>query len=218
MEKEISIVDYGMGNLFSVKQACEEKGMDAKITARPEDITSADAVILPGVGAFGTAMKRLRDEGLVEVLKEVPAKGNKLVGICLGLQLLMDKSYEFGNHEGLGLIKGEVVKLKDPKLKGRRLPVPQVGWNVCKKVGTNEKSSSHSILEGVSKKAFFYFVHSFHVKPKYEDVVTSRSEYGGITFCSSIKKGNVYGVQFHPERSSENGLKVYSNIKKIIER
>lgn len=212
---QVAIVDFEMGNLFSVKQACEHVGMQAIITASARDLLAADAVILPGVGAFGDAMAMLTRRGLVEVLREVAGSGTPLVGICLGLQLLMSESREFGRHKGLGLIEGEVVRLEGPRTGSGLLKVPQVGWNrIFKTVHGAWDSSS---LEGLRDGEFMYFVHSYYAKPADERVVLAATRYGQIEFCSSLRFGNIFACQFHPERSGPQGLQIYQNLARQVQ-
>lgn len=217
---KVAIVDYGLGNIFSVRHACEHAGMLPDITSSPEEILSADVVILPGMGAFGDAMQALRQLDLVSPLRDVAESGNILVGVCLGLQLLMSESYEFGRHRGLGIIEGPVVRFEGVlERRGdslRAVKVPQVGWNQIwrpehrRPVGTNSWSSFP--LVDTADGEFMYFVHSYHVKPEDRSVIASTSNYGGIEFCSSVQVGNVFACQFHPERSGEPGLRMYQNI------
>jgi len=208
---KVAIINYGLGNLFSIKQACAINGLDGVITFEPEEILSAQAVILPGVGAFGSAMEALRRLQLIRVLKEFAASLKPFVGICLGMQLLLDKSYEFGEHQGLGIIKGLVVPFRQPKDdSGRILKVPQVGWNTIYK--TNLKLWDDSFLKDVSDQEFMYFVHSFYVKMSDSSICLSLSRYGDVEFCSSFKADNIFACQFHPERSGPEGLKVYKQL------
>lgn len=211
------IVDYGLGNLYSVKHAFRHVGLDAEITPSRSEIMAADAVILPGVGAFGDAMDTLHRLDLVGPLRDVAASGKPLIGICLGLQLLMSVSYEFGRHAGLDIVAGEVLRFENPADPSNcRLKVPQVGWTGI--YNTNGKSSwTEGPLEGVADGEFMYFVHSFYVRPNDDAVVLSRSKYGHIEFCSSLRKGNVFACQFHPERSGPQGLKIYRNLKAHIQ-
>lgn len=219
--KTVAIVDYGMGNLFSVGQACRHAGLRSVITSSREEILNADAVILPGIGAFGDAMNTLRKLDLVEVLREVAASSKPLVGICLGLQLLMTESFEFGRHEGLGLIAGQVVRFDQPAEGDRKLKVPQVGWNRVAQEGlaVNGRGSpwAGSLLDGVADGAFMYFVHSYIVRPEDPAVIFSTSDYGQIRFCSSVRRDNIFACQFHPERSGSEGLKIYHNLAARLE-
>ena len=210
----VAIVDFGMGNLFSVKHACEWAGLQATITASRETLLSADAVILPGVGAFGDAMAALCRHDLVSVLQEIEACGKPFLGICLGMQLLMTESYEFGRHKGLGFIKGEVVRLEHSVEHDRTLKVPQIGWNRIMQSGPG--SWQGALLDGVPDGEFMYFVHSFYVKPVDPRVVLSLTRYGSTNICSSLRQGNIFACQFHPERSGPQGLQVYRNLAKQV--
>jgi len=213
---KVAIVDYGLGNLFSVKHACEHAGLEGNITSSHLDVLSADAVILPGVGAFGDAMASLRQLGLVNVLRDVGTSQKALVGICLGMQLFMSESYEFGCHRGLGIIEGDVVQFKDPTNGATRLKVPHVGWNrICQ---TDNGSWSDSFLDGLSDGDFMYFVHSFYVRPADSRLVLTTTSYGNITFCSTLNRGNLFACQFHPERSGAQGLRIYRNLARQIRR
>jgi glutamine amidotransferase len=215
---KITIVDYGLGNLFSVKQACLITGMHATITNNKKEIINSDAIILPGVGAFRDAIKNLRKLDLVEILREI-ALTKPFIGICLGMQLLMSESYEFGLYKGLDIIKGKVIRFENPvDNAGKLLKVPHIGWN---RVNRNEYSINKnewrdSLLKGLKNGEFMYFVHSFYVKPDDSSIILSMSNYGNIEFCSSIKHKNIFACQFHPERSSSNGLKIYQNLKNNI--
>ncbi|MGE4505766.1 MAG: imidazole glycerol phosphate synthase subunit HisH [Desulfovibrionaceae bacterium] len=212
----VAIVDYRLGNLYSVKLACEHAGMEAAVTSDKSEILGADAVILPGVGAFGDAMQTLRELDLVHVLKDVAQRGTPLYGICLGLQLLMETSEEFGAHEGLGILKGTVVSLGSPREGGRTLKVPQVGWNSI--TPPEGRGFEGSPLACVSPGERFYFVHSFVVVPQDPEVVCSLTKYGDVEFCSSVRYGNVFACQFHPERSGARGLAVYRHIAQNLAR
>ena len=221
-QPKVAIVDYGMGNLFSVRQACEHARLDVNITSAREEILNADAVILPGIGAFGDAMATLSRLDLVGVLRDVAASGKALVGVCLGLQLLMTESFEFGRHRGLGIIEGQVVPFDNPVENARRLKVPQVGWNGVHRVdrGGNGQSAAweNSPLAEIRDGEFMYFVHSYIVQPEDTQVILSVSRYGQIEFCSSIHSQNIFACQFHPERSGGEGLKIYRNLASHIER
>lgn len=211
-----AIVDFGLGNLFSVGQACEAAGMDARITTSRQDLLDADVVFLPGVGAFGDAMAALRRMDLVAPLREVASSGKLVVGICLGMQLLMTESQEFGRHEGLGLIDGEVIRLTEQRTEQKRLKVPLIGWHrIRPPVGRTVDDWTRTPLEGIPDGAFMYFVHSFHAAPKDTGVLLSTTTYGNVEFCSGLRSGNVLGFQFHPERSGAHGLQIYRNIARI---
>jgi len=211
----IAIVDYGLGNLFSVQQACTFVGLNSIITNSKKDILDADAVILPGVGAYGDAMLTLHRLDLVNVLRDIAESAKPLVGICLGLQLLMTESYEFGRHKGLGIIEGPVVLFDAPKEKERILKVPQIGWNrIFQPV--NGLQWHGTLLDRIDEGEYMYFVHSYTVQPQDSNVILSTSRYGHIEFCSSIQYRNVFACQFHPERSSLKGMKVYNNLAALL--
>ena len=219
----VAIVDYGLGNLFSVKQACEHMGMRGIITSSSKEIRAADAVILPGVGAFGDAVASLRRLKLIDVLSEVSESGKILVGICLGMQLLMTESFEFGWHQGLDLIQGQVVAFENPADdSGRSLKVPQVGWNRISAPGFEGETAvsvgawKGSPLEGLRRGEYMYFVHSFYTIPEDDAVRLSNSQYGNIQFCSSLLHHNIFACQFHPERSGAQGLQIYRNLRSLV--
>ncbi len=214
----VAIVDYEMGNLFSVKRACENFGMVAEVTSSHDAIESADAVILPGVGAFGDAMAALHRLNLVDLLRDLAASDKPLIGICLGIQLLMSDSFEFGHHKGLGIFEGSVIRLDHPMEGSKELKVPQVGWNNINKYNKDAQQDpwADTLLRGVEDGAFMYFVHSFVVKPKDSNLILSTSRYGHLEFCSGLSKDNIFACQFHPERSGSEGLIIYRNLSSII--
>ena len=210
-----AIIDYGLGNLYSVKLACEKVGMNATITSEKNIIRTANVVILPGVGAFGDAMVELELRGLTNELHRVVESGKMLVGICLGMQLLMEESFEFGHHLGLGIIKGSVVRFDHPRNpEGRILKVPQVGWNKILKPKKPEKNDPWQAtpLQEIKEGSYVYFVHSFYCQPTEANVTLAITRYGHIQFCSSLWSNNTFAVQFHPERSGPIGLNIYRNI------
>ena len=218
---KIAIIDYEMGNLFSVKRACEFAHLNGIITNSITEIASSDAVILPGVGAFGDAMKNLIKLRLVRILQDLVGTSKPFIGICLGMQLLMDESYEFGHNQGLGIIKGTVKRFNNPiDENGRKLTIPQVGWNRIFK--TNGKTSGdvwqNSMLSGIPDGEFMYFVHSYCVHPDDEDVALSKTSYGNEDFCSSLQYLNVFATQYHPERSGERGLQLYKNLAALLNK
>ena len=195
----IAIIDYGVGNLFSLKSSLAAIGADAVVTADPEVIKSAEKIILPGVGAFGDAAAKLRISGMAELVKSEAARGKPLMGICLGMQLLLEKSFEYGCHEGLGLIKGEIRPITDVIPEG--LKVPHIGWNALRFKG--EKSP---IFKYINEGDHVYFVHSFY-GAECDDSVIATAEYGA-TLTAAVAKDNVYGCQFHPEKSGDVGLSI----------
>ena len=220
---EAAIVDFGLGNLFSVKNACERVGMQAVITTSKGSILRSDAVILPGIGAFGDAIGALRKLGLVEILQDVATSAKPLIGICLGMQLLMTESFEFGRHEGLGAVDGQVVPFTNPIEGSEKLKVPQVGWNRIFRtfrdgVPSNAGCWTDSPLMGLPDGEFMYFVHTYYVKPRDAGVILATSRYGNIEFCSSLMQKNVFATQFHPERSGPQGLQIYHNFLSFVKR
>ncbi|MCL4552165.1 MAG: imidazole glycerol phosphate synthase subunit HisH, partial [Candidatus Marsarchaeota archaeon] len=220
---QVAIVDFGMGNLFSAKHACEHVGMKAFITSEKNDILRADAVILPGVGAFGDAMNSLRRLDLEEPLKDLAASKKPMMGICLGLQLLMTESQEFGQHQGLGIVDGPVVRFDKPYEARGPLKVPHIGWNSIFRPGhlrgdgkplmDVEDPWNGTLLSGLPDGTYTYFVHSFYAIPENPALVLSTTRYGNFEFCSSLRCGNVFAFQFHPERSGPNGLRIYEQFK-----
>lgn len=215
----VAIVDYGMGNLFSVKHACLDAGLRGVVTASPQEVLAADAVILPGVGAFGDAMRTLQELGLVTALKEVAVSSKPLVGICLGMQMLLTESFEFGRHAGLGLIPGRVVRFENPRGANGTLKVPEVGWNRMHRVGkAPDAAEINPLLQGLPNDVFMYFVHSFYCIPEDPSVATTLTRYGHIEFCSSLRRGNIFAFQSHPERSGPGGLRVYHNLAAMLSK
>ncbi|MCF7874100.1 MAG: imidazole glycerol phosphate synthase subunit HisH [Candidatus Omnitrophica bacterium] len=200
------IVDYGMGNLESVKNAVSFLGKKVIITSSPKDLSVARKIIFPGVGHFGKAVAELKKRGLIEILKERVNQGVPFLGICLGMQLLFEKSSEAKGIAGLGVIKGEVVKFRD-----KDLIIPHMGWNQIKK-GSRIKdkgSSGRGLFEGIEDQSYFYFAHSYFCQP-YEQVTLATTDYGK-EFVSVVGKKNIWGIQFHPEKSQTKGLKVLDN-------
>ncbi len=192
----INIIDYGMGNLRSVQKAFEFLGYEAKITDNKEEIEKASHLVLPGVGAFGLGMEALNERGFIEVIHSAVEKGKPFLGICLGMQLLFDKSYEHGEHEGLGIIPGEVKRFVLPK----EYKVPHIGWNkITIKQG--------ELFDKNAKGQYVYFVHSYYCDPSNKECIAATSNYG-IDFCAAVAHKNVFATQFHPEKSSEIGLEM----------
>ena len=197
----IAIIDYGVGNLFSLKSSLVQLGQDTVVTADPDTIRKADRLILPGVGAFGDAMDKLVATGLVPVIR-AEAEKKPLLGICLGMQLLFEKSYEYGEHTGLGLIPGEVCPLADD-LKDPRLKVPHIGWNRLDIVPGRENDP---LFKYTKPGEYVYYVHSFYAKNCAANTLAA-SEYS-IPVTGAVKNGLVYGTQFHPEKSGDTGLRM----------
>ncbi|MBE6762018.1 MAG: imidazole glycerol phosphate synthase subunit HisH [Ruminococcaceae bacterium] len=204
----IAIVDYGCGNLYSLQCSLNFLNLESKITSDPEDIKSADKIILPGVGAFGDAVELLKKSGLDEVVKAEAAKGKYILGICLGMQLLFEKSFEYGEHNGLGLIKGEVCPLSDD-IKSD-LKIPHMGWN-----SLNIKDLSDPIFKYTKQGDYVYYVHSFYAK-NCDEALLASSDYE-VTVPGLVKNKNVYGAQFHPEKSGDVGLNLLKAFAELEE-
>jgi len=198
----IAIVDYGMGNLRSVKKAFESLGFLPTVTRNPEETLNSDGLVLPGVGAFGDCMKNLEDFGLVDPIKSFINTGKPFLGICLGLQLLFEESEESPGVNGLGILKGRVVRF--PRFDEQRLKVPHMGWNQV------EVERSLPILKDIRSGSWFYFVHSYFPEPENSSVIVGKTQYG-IEFISAIERDNIFACQFHPEKSSTLGLKILQN-------
>jgi glutamine amidotransferase len=207
INNKVVIVDYQLGNLFSVKQACDTVGMNAKISSEKEDILNADAIILPGVGAFIEAMNNLKRLDLDVVIKQKVNAGTPIFGICLGLQLLFTESDEFGAGNGLDLISG-VIKRFPENFKDRKIRVPHIAWNTIYKSIQNWESTA---LNELVNDDFMYFIHSYYVKPDDKSCVLTLTNYDSIEFCSAIKSKNIFATQFHPEKSAEKGISIYKN-------
>ena len=200
----LAIVDYQMGNLRSVQKGFERVGADAVITSDPSEIAAADKVVLPGVGAFEDAIGELHRRDLVNPIKDVITQGKPFLGICLGLQLLFDVSYEGGEFEGLGIVPGKVVRFDVAS----QYKVPHMGWNQA------EIIRQAPILDGIEDKTYFYFVHSYYVAPDDDSVTAIKSNYDG-DFCAMIWRDNLFATQFHPEKSQEHGLAVLRNFASL---
>jgi len=194
----IAIIDYGMGNLRSVQKALEKAGAQAQITQNPNEIKKAQKVVLPGVGAMQPAMQKLQELHLIQPIKETIALGKPFLGICLGLQLFFEKGYEGGEVEGIGIFRGTVERFSS-------LKVPHMGWNQIK----IERPATR-LLAGCENESHFYFCHSYFVRPKDPSVVAATTDYG-VSFACAVEQNNIFGVQFHPEKSQSIGLKVLKN-------
>lgn len=195
------IVDYGMGNLRSVQKAIEKNGAQADISSDPERIAAADKIILPGVGAFRDAIAALQHHDLVAPIKQFIAADKPFLGVCLGLQLLLDVSYEDGEFQGLGIVPGAVRKFELPP----EFKIPHMGWNQLV-----DRSESNPLLKNIPADAWFYFVHSYYVDPADSSWTAARTDYGG-PFTSMVHRGNVFATQFHPEKSQAAGLQLLQN-------
>jgi glutamine amidotransferase len=200
----IAIIDYGMGNLRSVQRAFEHVGAEVVVTAHRETIKSASAVVLPGVGAFGQAMANLERAGLTDVIRQTITNGRPFLGICLGLQLLFEESEEMGQHRGLGVFGGQVKRFEVG------LKVPQIGWNQI------HIQRGNPLLEGVADGSYAYFVHSYYVAPTDPEIVLATTDYG-IDYASIVGQANVFGIQFHPEKSQAVGLRILRNFTALVD-
>lgn len=208
--KTIAIIDYGVGNLYSLKKALDNFATNVFITEEAGKISSADALILPGVGSFEAGMEGLKIRNLTGSVKKFSLTNKPMLGICLGAQLLLDKGYEFGKFDGLGIIPGKVIKFS--KLKKER--IPHIGWNEIspfKKGGWKK-----TVLDSVKTSSDVYFVHSYILQPDKKDNILALADYDGYEFCATIRKNNIYGCQFHPEKSGEIGLKIIKNFVNLI--
>lgn len=195
----IIIVDYQMGNLRSVQKGIERVGGSARISSDPREIAEAEKLILPGVGAFGDAMTEIRRRDLAGPIRDFIDSGKPFLGICLGLQLLFERGFEHGEHDGLGVLKGDVVRFELPS----SYKVPHMGWN------TVTHQTEPPLLKDISPEAHFYFVHSYYVRPADPSVVALTCDYGG-PFCAMVWRDNLFATQFHPEKSQADGLKLLS--------
>jgi glutamine amidotransferase len=194
----VAIIDYGVGNLRSVEKAFHAGGVEAAVSSQESVLRAADKLVLPGVGAFRACMESLTERGLDQLVRERVAEGTPLLGVCVGMQMLFEESEEFGTTSGLGFLRGRVRRFPEG------LRVPQVGWNQV------EWKSEHALSEGIGDGTFFYFVHSFFCEADEDASVVGRTEYG-ITYAAVVARGNVCGVQFHPEKSQAAGLRLLKN-------
>ena len=207
----IAVIDYGVGNLFSLLSSLKYVGLDTKLTNNIEEIKNANGIILPGVGAFRDAIGNLEKYGLKETLINEAKNGKPFLGICLGMQMLFEKSYEFGEYEGLGLIDGTVEDIKKYIPENSDLKIPHMGWN---SLIINERFKDDKILKDVDNNEYVYYVHSYFAKTDMKNIVTY-SEYG-TKIPGIVKNENVYGMQFHPEKSGDTGLKLLKNWGELI--
>ena len=202
----IAIIDYGMGNLRSVSKAFETQGYEVSVTSDPSVIEKSDGLVLPGVGAFGDCLKNLEDKNLLVPIREFIFSGKSFMGICLGLQALFDESEESPGIKGLGIFGGKVIRF--PDLSSHKLKVPQMGWNQI------EFDPRIAVLKDIPQKSWFYFVHSYYVKPENNSLNLITSSYG-IDFTAAVHKDNIFACQFHPEKSGDLGLKIIKNFAEL---
>jgi len=210
--KKIAIIDYGCGNILNLARAIKYLGYKPEVTNDKKKIISSSHVIFPGVGAFGNAIKKIGDYNLQNIISEYVALNKPFLGICLGMQLLLTESEEFGIHKGLNIIEGKVVKLSNKQ--NKEIKIPHVGWNEICPI-KNKKNWNNKILENIPVKTNFYFVHSFIALTKKEQATNAICNYYDISIPAVISMGNTFGCQFHPEKSGENGLNVLKNFLDI---
>ena len=209
--KKIVIIDYQLGNLYSVKNALLSLGWNPIISSDKDQIRNAEALILPGVGAFGNAMANLSKMDLINPILDHIQSGKPFMGICLGMQLLFTESSEFGNHKGLGIIEGSVAKLFNPS---REITIPQIGWNQIKK--PNNVDWNNSPLKNISDNSFMYFVHSYYAIPSNINQIQTLTNYEEIEYCSAVNFKNIFATQFHPEKSGALGVSIYFEFLKPL--
>lgn len=202
---QVAIIDYGVGNLRSVEKAFAATDCEAIVSSDEKDLRAAERLVLPGVGAFGACMKALSERGFDRLVRERVEEGTPLLGVCVGMQLLFEESDEFGATPGLGLLPGRVRRFGD------EFVVPHVGWNRIDQV------CEHPMFDGVANGSFFYFVHSYYCEPVEKSVVAGETEYG-IRYASVVAKANICGVQFHPEKSQDAGLRLLKNFARLNSR
>jgi len=207
----IVVIDYGVGNLYSVEKALKFVGGEVKVTSNAADLKNADKLVLPGVGAFGDCMKNLASTGLIPTILEQVLIHKPLLGICVGLQILFESSEESPNVKGLGIFKGEIKKIRAGNLK-----IPHMGWNSIEIGRKNNliKFGASKIFAGLEGKNYFYFVHSYHAAPSNADIVTATTDYGEKV-TAAVELGNIFATQFHPEKSGDVGLKVLKNFVEL---
>ena len=208
--QQVTIIDYGVGNLLSVKRGLEKCGANVEITSNPREILNANRIVFPGVGAFPNAMMALEELKLVEIILELAELKKPILAICLGMQLLMDQSDEFKKTNGLGIIPGKVSKIPKTDLDGHKIKIPHIGWNQLHR-SDNSETWNGTILKGTEKEDSVYFVHSYMVEPKDEKVRLADAIYGGNRISAVIKQDQTIGCQFHPEKSGKVGLNILQN-------
>jgi len=210
--KEITLIDYDMGNTFSVTRAFESFGCKVNFSNDPYIIEKSENLVLPGVGAFEDGIRNLKNLNLDQAILNFVKTGRPILGICVGMQLMMTRSEENGNYEGLNLVEGDVLRFTENLPHEQKLKIPQIGWNHLK---IKHDKARSKILNGLEGSPMMYFLHSYYVKPKKQDIQITETVYGGNTFCSAFQDENIYGFQFHPEKSSEDGLALLRNFSKL---
>jgi len=210
MSNKVTVVDYGLGNIFSISMALKHCNAEVDITSNPKQIANAERLVLPGVGSFEVGMKGLSDAGLINSIHEFIAKDRPFLGICLGMQMMLDESHEFGKHKGLGLIAGTVEPIPLLGTNGKKHKVPHIGWNeIVTPDNCNEWGGT--MLDGTPEDTSFYFVHSFAAMPENDEERLADTYYDGVQISAVIKSGHHYGMQFHPEKSGKAGHYILLN-------
>jgi glutamine amidotransferase len=204
----VAIIDYDAGNIKSVEKAFDYLGADPIVTRDPKEIYRADRVVLPGVGAFGDAMQKLKEYDLIPVIREVVDKQLPFIGICLGQQLLFDSSDESEGVSGLGILRGKILRIPDTDSQGNQYKIPQIGWNSL------QFPREGRLFKGLDKDSFVYFVHSYYLHAEDRDIVTATCDYN-VTVDASVECGNVFACQFHPEKSAEVGMQILKNFLEV---
>ncbi|MCB1302842.1 MAG: imidazole glycerol phosphate synthase subunit HisH [Leptospiraceae bacterium] len=212
MKPEIAVIDYGLGNTWSILNALKEVGAQACLSADPETLHRVDGIILPGVGTYPQGMQKLSEAALTDLVRSIANSGKPLLGICLGMQLLFDEGYEFGTTAGLGLIAGTVQKLE---LVEKSAKLPHVGWTPID-MSTGSTETRHLLMD-VPDRTDMYFVHSFAAQPSDANTIIARAEYGGTHYCCMVQRSNIIGTQFHPEKSGPFGLQIFRNFVNYCE-
>lgn len=215
MNTRVTVIDYGIGNIFSICNALFKCGADVKLSSDPTGIKQADRLVLPGVGAFSDGMKGLRDRGLIDAINCYVDKKRPFLGICLGMQMMMDESEEFGIHEGLGLIHGKVKAVSAVNARGEKHKIPHIGWSSIFPPDQHAPRWQDTILSDVQPGVTGYFVHSYEAITDNENHTLAVCDYGGIRVTAVIGSGAVYGCQFHPEKSGQTGLKILKTFMRI---
>ena len=215
---KVAIIDYGMGNLFSVIHACKSVGLTPCVTSKKDEIINSSGAILPGVGAFGEAMNTLKKLDLVEPIKDFIKTEKPFLAICLGMQLLFSESEEFGCHKGMDIIKGVVVKFSLKNKHYRKIKVPQVGWNQIFTGNRQKNFWKNTVLKNIAEGEFMYFVHSYYSMPENKKEILTVTDYEEIRYCSGIIHKNISAFQFHPEKSAAEGIKIYYNWAETVKK